>query len=217
MTLVFPRDLPEPFVWRPGKFELTYVQARNPTRGGLVQVVNLAPDYFSMIYETRPLHEGQVEVFRAWWSSLRGGARLFKAFDPVREYPLAYPNGFAGLTVGGSPFSGSGTLTAIGSLRNTVTVSDLPENFVISEGDKLSFGYGSSGQSLLRVVEAATANDDGVAVATIEPVVPLGVATGVPVSFFRPWCKAVIDASSFAVNWQLGRRGSVSFSATQVH
>lgn len=216
MTITFPRALPDPFPWRDCKFLPSYQQVRAPTRGGLVQVANVAREFWTMKYQTAPLQEAKVAEFEAWHSTLRGGAKLFKAYHPLREYPLAYPGGFAGLTVAASPFTGSGVLTDVNGTLDQVTLGSLPVGFVLQPGDMLSFAYGSA-HALHRVVEGATASGGGAAVVTVEPTVAIGWVDNADVLFERPWCTAVLDASSFDIAWQLGRKGVISFSAMQVH
>lgn len=218
MTISYPRDLPEPFSWSAAcKFTPSYEQTSAPTRGSLQQVANLAPDCWFMRYQTVPLNEAAVAAFEAWFSSLRGGTRLFKGWHPLREFPLAYPNGFAGLTVSGSPFTGSAVLTDVNGTLDVITIGSLPVGFVLSVGDMLSFPYASGGQSLHRVTEGAVASAGGVAAVTVEPQVPINWTDNAALLLTKAWCHAVIDAKSFDVAWQLGRKAVVSFNAMQTH
>lgn len=220
MTITFPRDMPEPLAVRSCSFNPLYMQVRAPTRGGLTQVANVAPDLWEMKYETPPLREADAGVWHAWLQSLRGGARLFKATHPLRRYALGYPAGYGALTRagGGGAFDGTCILFAIGEALDTVTLSTLPASFVLGAGDMLSFPFASGlGQTLHRVVEGATANGSGALTVTVEPTLPLAAATGVTVSLLAPWCKAVLDPKSVTGPWQVGRRSAVSFSAVQVY
>lgn len=218
MTITFPRDLPGPLTVRGCEFHLSYSQSRAPTRGGLVQVVNIAPDLWEMSFETPPMLMAEAMTWHAWRDSLRGGARLFKAWHPLLEYAQAYrTTGYAALTRnGGGAFDGTCTLSAIGTARDTVTLTALPSQFVFTIGDMVSVPFGSDGRSLHRVMEGVTASA-GLATLTVEPTVPLAVATDVTATVAKPWCKAVIDAGSFAGPWQTGRLSPVRFRAVQVY
>lgn len=220
MTITFPRDFPSDTVFAPGcTFEPSYQQVRAPTRGGGTQVANIGPDLWAMSYQTVPLSLEQGMIWHAWLQSLRGGARLFKAWHPLCRYALAYRTaGYGGLTrAGGGAFDGTATLSAIATERDVVTITGLPAGFVFSVGDMISVPFASTGRALLRVVEAATASGAGSATPGVEPFVPLAVATGVTVDLTRPWCNAVLDADSVQGPWQLGRRAAVRFSALQVY
>tara|TARA_R110000868_G_scaffold936_1_gene7123 strand:- start:13618 stop:14250 length:633 start_codon:yes stop_codon:yes gene_type:complete len=208
MAITFPRDLIEPFRVRSCTFEQMEIQARSPARGGQVQVVGLGPAVWSMKYETVPLTEAQGAAWEAWLSSLRGGARLFKAWHPYRRYGLAYPRG------GPAAFSGACTLASVGGGLDTVTLSGLPSNYVLSPGDLMSWEHAANSQALHRVVEGATASTGGGATVTVEPTVrPSPGSTAV--TLHKAWCHAVVDPSSIEVRWSPGRRAVVSFAGMQ--
>lgn len=219
ITSGFPRDLPEradgtlPF--EAASFEPVYNQTIRSTRGGTMQVANLGVSRWGISYATHIMpHEDCLDMV-AWLQSLRGGALLFKAWHPFCRYPVNYPNGFAGINrAGGGAFDGTVTVTAIASTRDTVTASGLPAGFVLKRGDMISIPMGSS-RTLHRLIAASTANGSGVAVLTVEPTLPLSVVTDVTATLVKPWCLAVVDASSIRAPLQPGRMGRVEFSAMQ--
>ena len=137
MALTFPRDLPDGIGFAPPtEFEPMVRQARSSTRGGQPQAVELAPALWRMKFTTRPLEEAEAEVMRSWLQSLRGGVKLFKAYDPLRAYPLAYPAGFGALTRhGGGAFDGTATLSAVAPTLDSITLSTLPSTFAVAVGD----------------------------------------------------------------------------------
>ena len=143
MTISFPRDLPEfsgRLLFSQADFDPFYQQTMSPSRGGQVQVANLGPDLWSMSFATDPISYQTGLEYMAWIQSLRGGTRLFKAWHPLRRYPYAYPNGFAGLTrAGGGSFDGTCTLNAIATERDTITLTTLPASFQFNIGDMVSF------------------------------------------------------------------------------
>lgn len=218
MTITFPRDLPDPPRIRTCKFDVDYQQVRAPTRGGLVQVVNTGVDLWTARYETVPLREAAAESYRAWAHSMRGGARFFRMWNPIRRYAISYPAGYGSLTrAGGGSFAdGTATLSAIATLRDTITLTTLPASFAFKAGDLVSIPFGSAGRTLHRVMENATASGAGSATITIEPTIPLAVTTGVTADLLKPWCKGVIDPRTVQSQWSAGRMASVVFEATQV-
>ncbi len=218
MTITFPRDLPEPHNMRQVRFEPVYSQVRAPTRGGLVQVANVGADLWSARYETAPLRETEAETWKAWLHSLRGGARLFRMWNPLRRYALGYASGYGGLSrSGGGSFDGTANLSAIGGSRDTVTINTLPASFVLAAGDLVSFPLGAGHQSLHRVIEGGTASVGGSLTVTVEPTVPLGATTSSTVDLVKPWCYGVLDPRTVSGPWQVGRVASVSFEAMQVY
>lgn len=221
MTITFPRDMLE----LPGdrtliarcQFDPMYQQAVAPTRGGLVQVANLGADLWFMQYATAPLDYQQAMEWLAFLHSLRGGLRTFKAWHPLRRYPLGYPTGFAGLTrAGGGAFDGTCTLSTISGPRDQITLTTLPVSFAFNIGDMVSFPMGST-QCLVRVLEAATADGSGIATLLIEPTVPLAATTSVTATLTKPWCHAVVDAKSIRGPIGPGYVEAVSFSAMQTY
>ena len=205
MTITFPRDLPEPLNIRAPRFEPSYMQVRSPTRGGLVQVVNVGVDLWSARYETAPMREVEAESWKAWLHSLR-------------RYALGYPNGYGGLNraFGAGAFDGTANLSAIGTAKDTVTLTTLPVGFTLAPGDMLSFPVGTF-QTLHRVIEGGAASNAGSLTLTVEPTVPLAATTSVTVTLVKPWCHGVLDPRSVSGPWQLGRVAAVSFDAMQVY
>lgn len=215
-SLTWPREMPARMPFRAVTFEPTYQQTRAPTRGGLIQVANIGIDLWSARYETPPLHLSEALPWKAWLHSLRGGARMFKAWDPVRRYAKAYAAGYGGLVVtGGAAFDGTATLAAIATPLDAVLLTGLPASFKLGTGDLISFPAGTS-QTLHEVISGGSANGSGSMWVVVEPTVPLTAVTGVQVQLDKPWFTAVVDARSIQSPWQLGRRAPVSFSATQV-
>lgn len=219
MAITFPRDLPElpgnRVLFSQCSFNPMYQQTLAPTRGGLVQVANLGSDLWFMSFATSPLDYQVAMEYFAWLHSLRGGARTFKAWHPLRRYPYNYPNGVSSLTrAGGGAFDGTCTLTTIGASRDTITLTTLPASFVFSIGDMVSFPMGAT-QCLVRVMEAATANGSGQVTLTVEPTLPLAAATGVTATVVKPWCHAVVDVKSITGPIQKGYVQAITFNAVQ--
>jgi len=223
MAITFPRDLPElsgnRVFFNKAEFKPVYQQIVAPSRGGLVQVANIGSDLWTMAYATPPLKHAAAKEQFAWLQSLRGGVRTFKAWDPLCRFPEAYPNGFGGMTrAGGGAFDGTCTLSAIGTDRDTITLTTLPANFVFTAGDMVSFPMGASSRCLVRVLESVTGSGAGAATLTVEPWIPLAASAGTAeVTLIKPWCLAIIDAGSISGPVQPGYVASVSFNAVQTY
>lgn len=229
MTLVmpaytFPREMPlrsdgfHPF--EAATFDIAYVQAKAATRGSIAQVVNLAPDYWVMEFQAHPLNEREGMQYHAWLQSLRGGARLFKAWHPLLEFPQAYADdGWDGLVIAGgaTPFAGLGALSEISGGRDEITVGSLPAFFRLLAGDMLSIPMPGSQRSLHRVMADATASSGGNATLVVEPALPLGIvdSPSPEVLFEKPYCLATVDAGTIRGPWDGHGHTSVSFRAMQ--
>jgi hypothetical protein len=216
MTITFPRDFPlDGCFTEDCIFEPIYSQTRNITGGGSPDVADVAPMLWSGKWRTRVLTRAEFAVWDAWLDSLRGGLRYFKGRPNRARWPLAYPRGFAGLLVSAVQFTGSGTLTAIGAGRDTITVSALPVGFVLAAGDWLSIPVGSR-QRLHKITEGGTASGGGAVDLTVEPIISPGVTVDTPpaVLFDGPWCDMNLstkpDRSRGAV-----KGGAISFEGMQ--
>ena len=214
MTLVFPRDFPDCRANHTAEFVPQYFMARSVTGGSLPQVIQLAPPIWRASYSVETLDREDTGTWEAWLHSLRAGLRTFKATPPKGRWPRAYPRGFTGLTVSGVAFTGSGTLTAIGTNRDEVTIGSLPVGFKIALGDWFSLNVGSR-HHLHRFVEAATASGSGVvSTVSIEPPLRPNAVTSTAALFAAPYCEMVLSG-----DWSSRRNGagaSISFEAAQV-
>lgn len=130
--------------------------------------------------------EGAV-AWRAFFARLRGRIRRFYCGDPSRPFPLAYQNGFAGLTRAGTATAFDGSATSWSQAINSagdalITLNGLPAGFTISTGDYIGWKWDAAGaavgsferRTLARAVLPTTANGSGQALVTVEP--PLNTA-----------------------------------------
>lgn len=215
MAITFPRAIPVCAFTGECTFHLKRSQSRALTGGGSPNVAEIATPLWEAKYRTRILTRADFAAVDAWLTSLRVGLRLFKATVNRHRWALAYPRGYDGLLVSAVQFTGSGTLTAIGAGRDTVTVSALPVGFVLAAGDWLSIPVGSR-QRLHRILEGGTASGLGAVDLTVEPVIDPAVTAGaVPVLLDAPWCDMVLSAPPDVTRDPV-RGGTVSFEGLQV-
>ena len=122
---------------------------------------------------------------------LRQAGASFMISDPKGKYPFADPGG---VILGGAVL----TLSAPIAGANTVTLVGLPEGYVLTPGDYLSYGYGPTGtkQALHQVTQGGTAADGSVTVGVVDRVRP-GVDDGTEVTLIGAACKAVLVPGSF--------------------
>lgn len=190
--------------------------AVNRTRGGGLQIVELADPLWRARYVTKPLRFTARAVWKAWGLSLRGGAKSFLAHHPIRHYPLAY--GVAVLALdraGGGGFDGAAKLDAVPSAYS-LQISTLPADYVVSVGDLISIEMDGNQRSLHSAVEATTADGSGVATVTVEPAVRAGaVIDSTETELVRATFLAAIDWDSFDCP-EGDALEPVSFDAVQV-
>lgn len=213
MALTFPRAFPACDRFETVSFGPQYAHARALTGGGNPTVAELGPALWIGSYQVRTHGRAQYGAWDAWLRSLRGGLKLFSGGPFLWRYPLAYSGGIAGLTVGGLPWDGTGTVTAIGAGRDTLTISSLPSTLALGAGDWLSLTAGMR-RLLYQVVEGGTAAG-GTLTISIEPTLRADVATGVVASFVDPTCDMVLaETPNQSLTPMLV--GSFSFSGQQV-
>jgi len=215
MALSFPRAFPLDGCFTDDcTFDLDRPQSHSPTGGGSPDVAEIGPPLWVGEWRTRPLSRAEYAEWDAWLTSLRGGLRLFKGRPNRQRWPLAYPRGFAGLTVDSNPFSGSGNLDSIGAGRDTVTIGDLPASFVLAAGDWFSIP-GASRQHLHRIVEGGTASGLGVVTVTCEPIIRPGITADIAVLLDAPYCEMNMPERHRAIRHPV-KGGQISFKGQQV-
>ena len=217
--LTFPRDLigPDTIADCVQKMQRQMVTAS--TRGGTPVAADIGRPLWTWRYRTRPLEEAEALAWEAWLDSLRGGLRSFRAYHPLRQHLVAYPNGYAGMirAVGGSSFAaGTGAVVSLGGLLDTVTVNNLPASLQFRAGDVVSIAHPSNKRGLYRVAADAAAGGTGVAVLTVEPTLLPGIVVGAEVLVLNAYAHAALDAKSIDSAWSRPRRAVISFSAQQV-
>jgi hypothetical protein len=199
MSLSFPRAFIDLCTPVSGVTDLKRFQASAFDGDGGIGSVDLAPAVWRSQYNITARGREAIGQWRAWFSSLRGGMRSFQGI-PIRDgrklyrWPLTRPRGFDGLTVSGSPWAGSGTLTAIGAGKDTITLGDMPNGLVLSPGDFLSFSDGTVNH-LHMILEGGTVSSNSISL-TVEPTirqdVDADVSPAITCQFERPWCDMYI-------------------------
>lgn len=214
MTITFPRDFPAPQRFKGGFLTPKYSQITSITGAGTPNAVDVAPELFVGQWHTTELLETELRGWEAWIASLRGGKRMFKGWHPLARFPQAYKSGFGGLTVSAAPFTGSGVLSAIGTLRDTITVGSLPAPFTLTAGDLLSFAVGSR-QVMHRVLETVTSGTGSLTV-SVEPTVRPSAVTGGAVLLATPYCDMVLSREPQVIVDAARRTGNVTIDGIQV-
>lgn len=161
------------------------------------------------------------DIWRAFFARLRGRMRRFRAGDPTRPFPKAYPSGFAGMVrASGGAFTGaaaswSQAVDADGNAR--ITLTGLPAGMVIGLNDYIGLrwdAHGTAGnynrRTMARVVLAANANSAGVLTVMIEPPINMQVVPLTAIAHLdRPQCVMQLDPDASRAG-SIGKGGELS-------
>jgi hypothetical protein len=187
-----------------------YMNAFSTSRGGAYNVMSLAPTVWAADFTTFALKGNKYDEWRAWASSLRGGAGSFYLYDWRRKYPVNYPNGIAtyGLTkaIGGA-FTGICKINTVSTLDNhDITLDNLPNGYNMAKGDYMAFDYGagSAFRALHRVVVGGIANSSGIVIVNVEPGVRPGWVAATNVSLEQAKCVMQVE-QPFTQNVRWGK------------
>jgi hypothetical protein len=213
MTITYPRALHDVFLDKFEDFDFDHFPLGNLSQtasGEISFQEKVGGGVWTLSLATRPLRESEHGAAHAWYLSLRGGARSFKAYDLRRPWPMAYGPSVLSLTrSGGGTFDGTCTVTAAGG--ETVSLSGLPAGYRFSEGDYLSFAW-LGRQVLVKALQALVANSGGAVTAlSISPWLLAGGAVPVTATLVRAWCLMRPVPRS----WNGGRQKPAAFQAVQ--
>lgn len=198
-------------------FNLGRYTSQNRLYGGVTQVREQAEARWMGTFTTVPLDPAEMRAWRAFWDSLRGGLRGFVAHDEAQPYPLAYPNGFGGLTrAGGGAFDGTATFAPVGGNQFSASLSGLPAGFALAAGDMLELRQNNETRGLYRILSAVTASGGGAAAVTVEPRINPALFTGAALARFeRPSCIMTPDPASWSYTAVGGQMSPATFTGIQ--
>jgi hypothetical protein len=216
-AITYPRDFP---AWFRGMYQssfvLKYLQEQDPTGNADTLVRDVGPTLWNADYQTGLLDPVNRCRLEAWLDSLENGGKTFRAYDFRRPFPLAYPNGFTGMTrAGGGSFDGTCTLEDVTD-NKLLDLSGLPPLFEFNEFDMLGFTYLSTSHALHRIMAPATANSDGEVTVEVRPHVRPGWAASATVNLAKLTCLMKLVPDSYTPPGGSPRANSrISFKAVQ--
>jgi hypothetical protein len=196
MVVTFPLSMPTPVRVRSARFRLDCLEEQSPTRGGKIISVERAEPLWALDIATASLTPSQRGEWLAWFGLLRS-VNPFWGYDPDWRWPLAYRNGFGGLTrADGSAFDGTCRIQGVGSNTSEITLYDMPAGYVMSQGDYLAFSYGTSARALHQVSVGGTASELGVLGVVVTPFLRDGWAPNAVVNLVKASAKMLIVPKS---------------------
>lgn len=176
MPVTFPRSLPTWLKSMESNFSPVFGVVSPRSRSGEVLSVEYADAYWSASLTSVAIDQHDVLRLRRWFDSMRGGLYSFLAHDSARELPYNYRTGFDGLTIAGGATPFVGALTVDSLTSGSVTVSQLPADFVFTEGDYI--GLVENGRyGLHAILEDVTGSAGGVATVEVHPPIKTTIFT----------------------------------------
>lgn len=211
-------------------FELSRFDAIAPERSGFIGGISLGEPLWEASWKlSRAQNHAAEDEWSAFFGRLRGSTRPFVAWDRLRVYPRAHPEGFSRMTrpdssaFDGSAASWSQTVDTNGEARLTLT--GLPGNLRLGPRDYVGFRWDAEGsdegandrRALVRVEVGDRADASGEVTVTVEPAVPGAVPEGATAHLDRPSClmRAVPGTIDFGTSDVTGDRTGGGFSALQ--
>jgi len=199
MALTEPLDLLTSWPgWSP-TFELMARQEQSRSAAGRTRVKDFGEPLWRASYVTRSLSANHLDALHARVNHAMNSQMTFRGRKLSRCRPIAHP---------GSNTLPQGTLDTIGADHQSVRIAGL-SGVTLSIGDMLRIGTG-----LYELLEATSGNPT--ALATIQPHLWPGTATGQAVVIDHPWVAMTVDPGSLNANADPRTgRGSISFTATE--
>lgn len=214
MAITFPRAMPDALSVVGLSFTLASIEELSPLRSGRKISKDLGPALWKGRWSSARLLADKAGEARAWYQTLRSQEEFY-GFDHARAYPLAYRRTqWAGLTVGGSPFDGTGSLVSVASGNVSMTVDELPVGFAVAPGDYLAFDYLDT-RALHCVSAAAVANGSGALTVEVRPHIRPGWAADAVVQFYRSAARMVVLPGTYSEQNEMLRFTTISFEAIQ--
>lgn len=207
-------DLSMPTIcgFRSVTFKLVHAVAQRKTRGAVQEAVELGYPVWVAEYETTTIPISQVGAWEAFFAQLRGGLVTMKMTDPLYKYPQSrFVQGWAGLTVGGNPYTGGGSV--LSNTATSLTLQQLPQGLELRPGDMVSYEVTNGPRYLHRITNTATVSPAGEVVVDVFPHVK-GDVSGSAIELEAPWCRARVDDATVEIA-RAGVSATVRFTAGQ--
>lgn len=195
MAFTFPMSVTDFFNKMPitvSSFDLGDALEHNETGGGEILSADLGNRLWRMECELVPDYHYSIDACRALLDVLRYAGRSLIAYPPYYNGPASDKNGSI---LGGSTV----TMTAVQSNNRDIRLEGLPDGYVISPGDYISWQYGSNPvrYALHRFATGGTASSGGVSpLMELSSFARLGYTLPVTVKLIKPEVKMVLVPGS---------------------
>lgn len=188
-------------------FDAVSRQSISRTAGGALLAYDFGVSIWKGSYVSAVMSHDDCIDLEARLQALEGAVGTFYGMDTRRMYPRAYPTG---------SFTDSGTVTSLGVDGKSMSIANLPANFVINRGDYFQITVSGVPQ-LYRAVELKYANGSGISgTFGVLPHYDPAMTTGLAVVFKQPACLMRLEPGSVQFNDTGRALGTVAFTATQI-
>lgn len=201
------------------KFDLMQRQETSGVARGDIRVVDIGPPLWSISADCSTLLQHQLLDIASIIGGMGGSRGTFFAFDPARRGPRADPTGAA---LGASVVR---VHSVNASNRSLMALRGLPNGYVLSRGDYISFDYlnpvtSSPSVALHRITAQTVSAPAGItAEFLVHPPVRPGVAVGTSGAVCRllnAYAEFRLKPGSFDPKSSSGLRASARLEASQV-
>lgn len=223
-------SLPQPAKIRGVSFELLRQQASNPLRGADSQAVDMGEAVWICDLETTPLSREQAGEYDALRHKLRGALRTLYVYDATRPRPIAYQDSeeaewFASsedvyassitASAGGYVVAwGAAVVAEYNRTTGQIKLSNLIAGATLTAGDYGAWDDGPA-RRLVMIVESVTADANGDAWATVEPIPP-STSSYLPAPFTMLRASAEMRVLQTSRPFSVGEGWRVTMKAAQV-
>lgn len=196
MALSFPASLPslaDKLDIRSVEWQLRRYDELSGLGSGEMLAAQLAPPRWSGSVSLVAMTHAKAAEVQALFEALDGPMNSFYLYAPQKQFPVMDPDG----SILGTD---TPTIHTIGVNNRSLRLQGLPEGYVLSVGDFLSFSYGENPErrAFHRVVERVVASSSGVTpLFEMRPHLRPGVAVDLPVALVRPAAKVFVVPDSF--------------------
>jgi hypothetical protein len=207
VTITYPRTFPITSLIIEGmSFVLMEMVNVQPNLAGASLYTEIGPSLWQTTYRSREITPLQLGDVRAWLDTLTNG-RTFLGYDPLRQWPAAYPLGVNSFTwpVPASPWTAKVVVSNPG-LPWTIAVNDMPAGLIISPGDYIGWNTldttvtpNVTRYSLHRIVEGVTVAGPGTTVTLeVRPPIKYWPTSTIRADLFRAACTMQVIPGSLS-------------------
>lgn len=208
--------LPDAIKVRNGSFRFIDTANISRTLGRAVDAEVVPYPYWTADYDLVPLEDEDFGRYESFLIKHRVGRNHFLAYKTYRPRPLRMDAGvpLTGVKAIGGAFDGTAAMDAVIDSLN-VTISGLPANFELIEGDMVDFQENADIRTLHMIGADATADANGVVSIVLDnPIYNNIITTAATVNFEKASCLMQINEQP---DQQRGVRfGSGSFNGVEI-
>jgi hypothetical protein len=210
MAISYPRtDFMDKAFIGTASFYPTSGESFSGTAGGIIIPKQLRPDLWYCKLQSVNLINTKARKLLAFLLSLRG-VNTFYVSNPIAPYPQFDPDGslVASSTV---------KINSVNVSTKAMSLKGLPSGYQLTEGDFLSFDYGSTtSRAFHQVLENATAGSDGTtAEFEVYPSLRMGAEADIVVTLRQPSAEMYVMPGTLNIQSVDPIRSYVAFEAAQ--